>query len=504
MKKIYPLCLIFFLFISCNQNKLKTDEKKLSEQIRTEEQEKLEAENKLGENIGQDSAFLGIRFQEDRAVDPKNPPQVIDIAGSLDNVEDISLSEVASKIEYIRIEALPDSTLPRNLEYKYYLMDNYIVAVNLYGIHLFTKDGNFLRTVVKNDFTGISYNEKMNTILIRDDHTKTGGGTSVWAKGDNLFYEYSNNITGENYIMQYDCSQNQTLANTRFDPENPNKITGLGNIQFNLNFRKVKPMPVKSNGMWSINPEAYYGEMNLYSSGKGVYIKKIHDKDMLAVFNSHGDTLTTFTKMEREDNYAKSLARGTDFGTQYEKNGNLFFRTDFNDTVFQVIPPNKLLPRYVLNLGIYKTSILDGMDPDVSLEGKIIPMEWAETKNYIFLTFSKDNYDCPRNRKEKSVKIYYSLYSKQHGKLKVVKGDPTDYSPNILNNDIDGGLPVWPKNYMIGKNGEILISLKGNELKSHVLSSWFKNSSAPPNKKNKLLEFANSVNKEDDILMIVE
>ena len=98
MKKIYPLCLIFVLFISCNQNKLKTDEKKLSEQIRTEEQEKLEAENKLGENIGQDSAFLGIRFQEDRAVDPKNPPQVIDIAGSLDNVENISLSEVASKI----------------------------------------------------------------------------------------------------------------------------------------------------------------------------------------------------------------------------------------------------------------------------------------------------------------------------------------------------------------------------------------------------------------------
>jgi len=400
------------------------------------------------------------------------------------------------------MEAVPDSTLPRNLEYKYSLMDNYIVATNLYGIHLYNTEGKFIRTIIKNDLTGITYDEKTKFILIRDDHTKIGAGTSVWEQGDNLFYEYTNSITGEDYIMQYDCSQNQTLTNPGFDPENPNKLIGLGNIFIKLSNKNTAKQ--KGRGMWGTDPASFYGEMNIYSFDSGTYIKKLHGHDMMAAFNSRGDTLTTFTKIERVDNYAKSVARGTDYGTQYEKNGNLFFRTDFNDTVFQIIPPNRLLPRYVLNLGKYKTSMLEGMDPGISLEGKIIPMDWAETNNYIFLTFSKDSYDCPRNRKDKSVKIYHALYSKQQGQLSIIKSDPTDYTPNILKNDIDGGFPVWPQNYMTGKNGEILVSLKGKELKSHVLSSRFKNSSATSDKRNKLLEFANSVNIEDDILMIVE
>ena len=502
MKIVLPFCLILILLISCNQNKLKNDEKKLAEQIRTEEQEKSEAGNNLVENIGQDSAFLGIRFQEDRSVDPKNPPRIIDIEGSIGKSENISLSDVASQIKYVRIEAVPDSALPRNLEYKYYLMDNYIVATNLYGIHLYDKKGKFIRTIIKNDLTGITYDEQRNFILIRDDHTKIGAGTSVWSQGDNLFYEYTNSITGDNYIMRYDCSQNQTLTNPGFDPENPQKLTGLGNILIKLKNRNTTKQ--KGQGMWGTDPRSFYGELNIYSFNNGTFIKKLRGDDMMGVFNSHGDTISTFTKIEKVKNYTKSVARGTDFGTQYEKEGNLFFRTDFNDTVFQVIPPNRLIPRYVLNLGKYKISMLEGMDPGVSLEGKIIPMDWAETKNYIFLTFSKDSYDCPNNRKNKSLKIYHAIYSKESKQLQIINADPTNYDAAILENDIDGGLPVWPKNYMIGKNGEILVSVKGKELKLHVSSSAFRSSTVPADKKSKLMEFTNSVNKEDDILMIVK
>jgi len=501
MKRILPFYLILFFFVSCNQNNLKTDEKKLSEQIKIEEQEK--QKSKVDSNNGiSDSISTGFRFREDRSVDPKNPPQIIDIAGSIGKSENISLSDVASQIKYVRMETVPDSTLLRNLEYKYYLMDNYIVAINLYGIHLFTKEGNFLRTVVKNDLSGIAYNEKMNAIFVRDDHTKVGGGTSVWAIGNNLFYEYSNTMTGENYIMKYDCLQNQTLVNSGFDPENPDKLNGLGEVFIDISNRKV----VKQNGhgMWSADPASFYGEMKLFTLNKDTYIKRLQGNDMMGVFNSRGDTLSTFTKMERVENYTKSVARGTDYGIEYEINGNLFYRTDFNDTVFQVIPPNRLLPRYVLNLGSYKISMLEGMDPGVSLEGKIIPMEWAETEDFIFLTFSKDSYDCPNTRKDKSLKIYHALYSKESKQLQIVNADPTDYSAPILENDIDGGLAIWPRSYMVGKNGEILVSLKGKELKSHILSSQFKSSTAPGSKKNELLEFANLVNKEDNILMIVE
>ena len=224
----------------------------------------------------------------------------------------------------------------------------------------------------------------------------------------------------------------------------------------------------------------------------------------MEILNARGDTLAAFTKLERLRNYTKSMIRGTDGGTRYEKNGNYFIRTDFNDTIFQVIPPNRLSPVYVLGFGNYKVSKQEGVDPGASLEGKIIPEEWADARNYIFLTFTKDNYDCPNNRKDKKVKIYHAIYTKKSGQLQIVQGDPTDYDAPILENDVDGGCPVWPSAYMVGNNGELVISLKGSELKSQVENIRFGKSKAPAEKKEKLKQLAVSLADQDDILMIVK
>ncbi|HEX7585770.1 MAG TPA: DUF4933 domain-containing protein [Prolixibacteraceae bacterium] len=228
------------------------------------------------------------------------------------------------------------------------------------------------------------------------------------------------------------------------------------------------------------------------------------EKNMLGIFGKQGDTLATFAKLEQLKNYTKSMTRRTDPGTEYEKGGNYFFRSNFNDTIFQVIPPNRILPVYVLNLGKYKVSKQEGVDPDASLEGKIIPQDWAETKNYIFMTFTRDSYDCPNNRKNKSVKIYHALFSRTSHQLQVVKGDPFDYEAPILVNNIDGGYPVWPLSYQVGSKGEIMLSLKGRDLKTQVKSTGFQNSTAPADKKEKLKQLANAVSDLDDILMIVQ
>jgi hypothetical protein len=195
--------------------------------------------------------------------------------------------------------------------------------------------------------------------------------------------------------------------------------------------------------------------------------------------------------------------RGVDYGTQYEKGGNLFIRTDFNDTVFQVVPPNRLLPVYVFNLGSYKLTKQEGVDPGVNLEGKIIPQDFADTRDYLFFTFTQDSYDCPNNRKNKTLKLYHALFFKKNQQLFIVAGDPTDYDAPILNNDLDGGVPVWPLSFMIDKKGEILVSLKGAELKQRVQSADFLNSAAPAEKKEKLKTLATKLSDEDDVLMIV-
>ena len=196
--------------------------------------------------------------------------------------------------------------------------------------------------------------------------------------------------------------------------------------------------------------------------------------------------------------------RNTDGGEQYEQNGKLFFRNAFNDTVFRVIPPNRLMPVYVLNLGKFKLSKKEGLDPDFNLNGKIIPQSWAEGRNYVFITFSKDSYDCFNTRKSKQLKTYFALFEKASRKLYIVKGDPHNYEEEILLNNIDGGLPVWPSAYMIGNNGEIMVSLKGSDLKARVRSDQFKRSAAPASKKNELKKLADSVSDSEDILMIVE
>jgi hypothetical protein len=86
----------------------------------------------------------------------------------------------------------------------------------------------------------------------------------------------------------------------------------------------------------------------------------------------------------------------------------------------------------------------------------------------------------------------------------VIKGDPYDYSPEILENNIDGGLSVWPSSYMIGNNGEMLISLKGKELKDRVRSEQFRVSKAPEAKKKELEKLAGLVTEKEDILMIIK
>ena len=510
MKNLSSLLLLLLILsptLSCHHNRLKTNEKELAKEIIIQEKEKEDADKTASEKLLADTLNRlpsGFRFKEDRSVDPAHPPIVIDLAGSLNNVKEINLSDVASGITYVRMESVPDSTLPVDLKFKYYLMDNYIVAVNLYGIHLYAKDGRYIRSVVKNKFTGVEV--YTGEIRIWDNYTMKGGGVSVWASGNNLYYNYNNNIIGQKFIMEYDCSSTQLTPDYKFDPEKPDQISGLGKIAIDLNHGKTEPLkPIKHPGLSGGSPEAFFQMKSVFMLDQNSYaLPTRRDDIMMVILNDQGDTLSSFTKLEKLKNYTNPLQRGTDYGTQYEHNGKLYFRPEFNDTVFEVIPPNRLYPVYILKLGNYKASLQEGVDPDFKLTGKIIPGEWAETKDYVFMTYTKDDYDCQVTRKKKTVKIYHAIYSKLDHQLSIIKGDPYDYSPEILKNNFDGGVPVWPLSYMIGNDGEILISVKGKELKDRVTSEEFKLSGASEAKKNELVKLAGSVSDKEDILMIVK
>ena len=293
-------------------------------------------------------------------------------------------------------------------------------------------------------------------------NTFIGGGTSVLGYGDSLFYTYSNNINGQEFIMKYGLSNQQIGMTKRYDPENPDKIIGMGEIAINLNPDNKKPVwkykisPDKV--MWSMPDKYIYQSVATFFLDKNAYAKELVQTDKIAVFNNAGDTLTTFSWFEEGNTL------------RFENEGNHFLWNNLNDTVFQVAGYNRIIPICILKLGQYKVSMEQLREIGGDLTGKIIPLSWAQNKNFIFITYAKDAYDSPNDRKNKKVKIYYALYSKLTRQIAIIKGDPLNYFPEILDNNLDGGSPVWPLSYMIGNEGEILISLKGKDLKERISS----------------------------------
>lgn len=514
MKNLSILLLLLSVGLSagsCNRNRLKTNENELTKELVMQENKNLEAariamEKELADTLNKRPA--GARYKEDRSVDPFNPPIEIDIAANLNNMKDYKLSDIFSELRYVRIEQPPDSVFNRDRKMDYYLTDDYIIAANTYGILQYDKNGKYLKTIVKNELTISGF---MITSFIGASYM-AGGGTAynnIKSIGNKLYYSYVNNITFQEYQMEYDCSEIEINQPLSYNPEFPSNIIGKGEIIADYNTGGGDPQssqiirmtrPGEGNGYVKKSFKTKWIDNNTFT-------KKLNGDYMFAIINSQGDTLSKFVRNEKLINYTKSVQRGTDDGAQYEIKGRQYYRPQFNDTVFQVIPPNRLVPVYVLNLGGYKVTRQQGVDPGFDLKGKIIPEEWIETEKYILLTFTRDEYDCPNTRMKKTVKIYLGVYSKLSGEFSVISGDPFDYSPEILKNDYDGGLPVWPymsDNYIIGQNGEVTISLKGRELKERVTSEHFKKSDAPQIRKAEFEKLAESVSDNEDILMIVK
>jgi hypothetical protein len=493
------LLVLLFMLPSCHRNRLKTDEKELINKLNQDEREQKTTDSiAKAQRIKNKESDLPGRFllKGDRSVDPLNPPLIIDLEANLDNIIEVKLSEVVSGIRYVKIEQPPDSAFAGGVRFDYYLADDYFIAVNRLGILKYTKNGRFISTVVKNNFTTDGF---LISNFIGASYMQ-GGGTdynNIQITGNKLYYTYENAIASQDYRMEYDCSELDVDPQKEFNPEFPAGILGKGKIVADYN--------AKDNGGKS-NTSVRNSFLTKWIDNN-TYTKKLRGADIYAIISKEGDTLSKFPLYEKLVNYTKSVGRGTDPGSYYKFEGKTYFRNSYNDTLFHVIPPNRLLPVYVLNLGKYKTTRQQGTDPGFELTGKIIPEEWIETKNYIFLTYTKDSYDCPNTRKYKIVKIYYALYSKINRQLSVIKGDPYDYSPEILANDIDGGIPVWPYNqdtFIPGENGEIIFSVKGKDLKERVISEKFRKSIAPENMKQELKKLADSVTETEDILMIVK
>ena len=176
----------------------------------------------------------------------------------------------------------------------------------------------------------------------------------------------------------------------------------------------------------------------------------------------------------------------------------------------KVMPPNRLIPAYILNMGDFKIETQEGFTPGQDISSKLYIDEFFETRKHIYLKLNQ-GYDSPNNREKQRIKIFYAIYEKGTEQLNLLPFDPTGYYKVIedqqtffsklgITNDIDGGFPYWPQK--VSSKGEVYEVVTGEKLKKHVASGRFIHSTAPENKKDELKNLSEEV-RDDQLVLVV-
>lgn len=469
--KVFLLLVVLVItVISCGRNRLRTDEKALVNQILTEEEQlaqqeaaRAEREKQLADSIAK--LPKGFRFKEDRKVDPNNPPTVIDIIGSRSKTpQKIKLSQLFDKIKYIKLGPLPDSSfydLSTGIQAGVLVSDQYIYGYSTNGIIQYDQEGKFIKYICKNE----SYSTKVNgiTMVSQEDWNRFVGSSQPKLLNNKLFYRYEDRPAGFASMMEYSESSDPINASLPVQ-ENTNKtIKGLGKEITKLKARKQMTERLEFVPL---------GSTFVGSTPKGKSLRG--EKTILTITSNTGDTVCTFADKDPIKNFSRPVYRGVDDGNSYHSNGVFHLRQAFNDTIYQLVPPSRLIPKYILEFGSMGIqSANEGIDPNLSLKDKLVPQSFIETSRYLFITYSKD-YDCPNTAKQGTLKYSRLIYDKKNKNLIPIYLDEKPFlseggnmawpsAPDVnIENDLDAMPFKWPE--AVTSTDQLISIFKGEEL----------------------------------------
>jgi len=297
----------------------------------------------------------GIKYVESRAIDPANPPVLLDLANRKLNIRKFDLSDYYTKVRYIKLKhpMLPSEgnflfdanydtggTSGRGLSSGFSFLKDSIIAGDVYfGYHSYDNEGNFLNTIKTFNFTK-AYDVSSNTIS----------------------YDYNE------YVNAINEGRTNNRNNNRFRVNNETMASYVYNWRDSVS------------------------------------------NDFLFTFSLKGDTLCRFPNYNPKRNMSKKglpISWGHPSKLYFYK-GILTVNQAANDTVFRMTASNRLVPAYVINYGAHKLDI----DLADDFSNKFIPDKWKETENYILFTYNKDR-DSPNNRTNKVVTFFYSYFDKK-------------------------------------------------------------------------------------------
>ncbi len=191
--KILLLFAVFAIMVSCGCNRLKTDEKKLTNQILPEEEQlaqdaalREKQEKQLADSI--DKLPKGLRFKEQRGVDLNNPPLVIDIVGNFEKIKEFKFSEYIADFKWIILEMPEDKNLNSNCT-PIISKKNIVISGSQYLLN-YSLSGKLIEEICSNK--------------TRDYSNYKGPLGKVHIFNDKLYYRFADNVEKKCYLMEYD------------------------------------------------------------------------------------------------------------------------------------------------------------------------------------------------------------------------------------------------------------------------------------------------------------
>jgi hypothetical protein len=496
MKNIFNMFILLSILLyisSCRQNRLKTNEKKLANEILLQEKTISESEKaaKEKESESKDSFSGNLRKKEIRSVDPQRPPVLIDIPGTRNNIRKFKLSDIASSVRYIKLQTPPDTMLLYDhFFYRSELMSiirsdgEQIIFQGLFGLTRFNMQGEYLETIWKNE-NGIEMGIRGTGIAVNAFYGIMPN-TPVSLSEGNMYFSFTDGPAKKGQVFKYKPGSNRNLSvESSGEIPEPGKIPGDVVFNTNLSFQN------RFDATIGIGSDKWAGINQKWNSGKS--------GSSLVTFNDRGDTLCKFTDYERIVNFSYPNYRRPVDMASYTYHGLLTIKQEYNDTVFRLIGPNRLLPVYNINFGEFKVNYMDGLNPDLDLSGKYMLNSLRETSDFLMIRYTQNN-DSPNNLRKNAVKFYNVLFDKKEGKIYHYPG--FTLIPEGLINDFDGGVPFWPD--FITPQGEMMKLISGKVIKDFVNSSEFKNSAVSGEKRQKLISMASGLKPTDMIIMIVK
>jgi len=493
------LILMTVLSGSCRNNSLKTSEKKLANEINIQEKKNQEDERIALENQIPDTLInirKGFQYKEDRSVDPVHPPKVIDFSKNIP-IKEFKLGDFASKVSYLVLQ-VPDDSI-------YFLWggllnftSNSIIVNNNLGIQRFARDGEFKETICKNTFDAPRKidPEKPFSGFFPKETFRGAWANHVQTAGNTVFYKYTDYPSEKVSLMKF-----STLGNNQnlFAPETSETSTQETYARGDLILTGKAALRSGSPGLASTNilpvsENCYAG----ITSGLNAFKK---NSTLMVTFNSKGDTLCKFKQYEYLKTPVTSSVIRSFSNTTWDFGKTTTIKFAFNDTVFRLIPPNRLIPVFVFNFGEKKVTADDWLHVNSQVEEKIRIGEILENQDFLFIEYHYG----PSGIKQITERALFDKSKNElfrFSKNNELTNEKFNYWINSIENNVDGGPDFWPG--YITPEGNPAYTLRPEDLKKYIQNSDYSSGSDP--KKNAFKNFVQSLKGggREIVIMITE